>query len=149
MTTILVVDDEPNITELARLYLEREGYKVESASRGSEALTKLDATKPALVVLDLMLPGMDGIEAIRLYTQHLDEISLVFTDLGLPRMDGATAFLALREINPSIKAVFASGFLDLKARAELSEAHAKAFVEKPYNPKEVLRMIREVLDGPS
>ena len=54
--TILVVDDEPNIIELAKLYLEREGYRVAGARNGSEALSKLDAVSPALVVLDLMLP---------------------------------------------------------------------------------------------
>jgi len=54
--TILVVDDEANIIALATMYLEKEGYRVERATDGVEALFKLDQLRPALMVLDLMLP---------------------------------------------------------------------------------------------
>ena len=63
--TILVVDDEPNIIELGRLYLQNEGYNVEAAHDGLEALRQFEVLKPALIVLDLMLPGMDGWEVCR------------------------------------------------------------------------------------
>jgi len=63
--TILVVDDEKNIVELARLYLEDAGYVVESAYDGAEALAKIRSLRPALVVLDLMLPKIDGWEVCR------------------------------------------------------------------------------------
>ena len=63
--TILVVDDEQHIVELARMYLEQAGYLVESASDGQEALTLSRRVRPALVVLDLMLPGLDGWEVCR------------------------------------------------------------------------------------
>lgn len=59
---ILVIDDDPNICQLVRLYLEKEGYQVSCAYRGITGLDLLDAEKPALVVLDVMLPGMDGWE---------------------------------------------------------------------------------------
>jgi len=65
MPKILVVDDEPNIIELARLYLERENYEVEGASSGQEALDRQGAGKPDLIILDLMLPDIDGFEVCR------------------------------------------------------------------------------------
>lgn len=64
MPKILVVDDEPNILELTRLYLERDGFQVEAVSSGNDALAKL-AGKPDLVILDLMLPDIDGFEVCR------------------------------------------------------------------------------------
>ena len=59
---VLVVDDEDHIVELARLYLTREGYEVEGVGDGSLALAKFGQIKPDLVVLDIMLPGADGLE---------------------------------------------------------------------------------------
>ncbi|GAB4433379.1 MAG: hypothetical protein Kow0031_14980 [Anaerolineae bacterium] len=56
---ILIVDDEPNIIELSRLYLENEGYQVAHAEDGLAALELFEQLQPALMVLDLMLPGLD------------------------------------------------------------------------------------------
>jgi DNA-binding response OmpR family regulator len=58
---VLVVDDEDHIVELARLYLTREGYEVEAVGDGSQALARFGQIKPDLVVLDIMLPGSDGL----------------------------------------------------------------------------------------
>jgi two-component system alkaline phosphatase synthesis response regulator PhoP len=58
---VLVVDDEAHIVELARLYLSREGYEVEGIGDGSQALARFAQLKPDLVVLDIMLPGSDGL----------------------------------------------------------------------------------------
>src|SRR5215471_2055452 len=58
---ILVVDDEAHIVELARLYLMREGFEVEGVGDGAQALTRFGQLKPDLVVLDIMLPGTDGL----------------------------------------------------------------------------------------
>ncbi|MDX9978752.1 MAG: response regulator transcription factor [Lentisphaeria bacterium] len=63
--TILVVDDERDILELLRYNLVKNGYKVISALTGEEALRLADQTPPSLVILDLMLPGMDGLEVCR------------------------------------------------------------------------------------
>ena len=58
---VLVVDDESHIVELARIYLTREGYEVEGVGDGSQALARFGQIKPDLVVLDIMLPGTDGL----------------------------------------------------------------------------------------
>ncbi len=65
MNKILIVDDEKNIVELVRLYLEKEGFASVCAYDGSEALEQFKKEKPDLVILDLMLPGMDGWEVCR------------------------------------------------------------------------------------
>jgi DNA-binding response OmpR family regulator len=59
---VLVVDDEDHIVELARIYLTREGYEVEGVGDGSQALARFTQLKPDLVILDIMLPGSDGLE---------------------------------------------------------------------------------------
>src|SRR5437764_14468168 len=58
---ILVVDDEKHIVELARLYLTREGYEVEGVGDGALAVARFGQVKPDLVILDIMLPGTDGL----------------------------------------------------------------------------------------
>ncbi|MFE4536836.1 response regulator transcription factor [Streptomyces scopuliridis] len=65
MHTILVVDDDPTVAEVVTGYLERAGFSVDRAADGPEALRLAAAGRPALVVLDLMLPGMDGLEVCR------------------------------------------------------------------------------------
>jgi DNA-binding response OmpR family regulator len=62
---VLVVDDEEHIVELARLYLSREGYQVESVSDGAQAVARFALVKPDLVVLDIMLPNVDGLTICR------------------------------------------------------------------------------------
>src|SRR3979490_740659 len=58
---VLVVDDEVHIVELARLYLTREGFEVEGLGDGAQALARFGQLKPDLVILDIMLPGTDGL----------------------------------------------------------------------------------------
>ncbi|MDQ6919617.1 MAG: response regulator, partial [Candidatus Dormibacteraeota bacterium] len=62
---VLVVDDESNITELVAMALRYEGFTVNTAATGRDALAKVDSFKPALVVLDVMLPDIDGHEVLR------------------------------------------------------------------------------------
>ena len=64
-TKILVVDDEKNICELLRLYLTKEGYQVTTANDGEEGLEKFNQLKPDMVLLDVMMPRMDGLEVCR------------------------------------------------------------------------------------
>lgn len=62
---ILLVDDDPNISHLVRLYLEKEGFDVTESARGDEALEAFRRESPALVLLDVMLPGMDGLQVLK------------------------------------------------------------------------------------
>ena len=62
---ILLVDDDPNISKLVKLYLEKEGFKVVCADRGDTAITLFNQENPHLVLLDIMLPGMDGLQVLR------------------------------------------------------------------------------------
>ena len=62
---ILIVDDEESIVELAQMYLEREGFRVQSAGDGATALEVIEHRLPALLILDLMLPKIDGWEICR------------------------------------------------------------------------------------
>ena len=64
-TKILLVDDDPNIRQLVNLYLEKEGFEVEMANRGDTAVEKFKTFAPNLILLDLMLPGMDGWQVCR------------------------------------------------------------------------------------
>ena len=64
-TKILLVDDDPNIRQLVNLYLEKEGFEVEMADRGDTAVEKFKTFAPNLILLDLMLPGMDGWQVCR------------------------------------------------------------------------------------
>jgi two-component system, OmpR family, response regulator ResD len=64
-TPILVVDDDPKIVSLVRMYLEREGFRVTTANDGRAALSAIDEAPPRLIVLDLMLPELDGMTVMR------------------------------------------------------------------------------------
>jgi len=64
-TKILLVDDDPNIRQLVSLYLTREGFEVEEATRGDDALKQFRAAAPNMILLDIMLPGMDGWQVCR------------------------------------------------------------------------------------
>ena len=82
MTRVLVVDDEPPIIELVRGYLEREGWEVTSAADGHAALAAARATPPDVVILDVMLPGLDGIEVCRQLRTFSDAYVLMLTARG-------------------------------------------------------------------
>ena len=89
---ILVVDDEEPIVELVRGYLEREGYLVESAMDGPSAVDAIRASAPDVVVLDVMLPGFDGIEVCRQIRTFSDAYVLMLTARGeeIDRIMGLT-----------------------------------------------------------
>ena len=67
--TIMVVDDDPNIAQLVRLYLEKEGFEVSVETRGDTALAAFQKNPPSLMLLDVMLPGMDGLQVCRAIRQ--------------------------------------------------------------------------------
>jgi len=114
--TILVVDDEPHIVELARMYLEQAGYRVESAADGQAALVEARRRHPALVVLDLMLPGLDGWEVCRRLRAESDVPVIMLT----ARSDDVDRIVGL-------------------------EMGADDYVTKPFNPRELVARVRAVL----
>ena len=114
--TILVVDDEETIREVLRRYLEREGYLVKEAADGYDALDIIEYDPPTLVVLDLMLPKMDGISLIQHLRPHIQTPIIMLTAKG-----GA---------NNRIRG------LDLGA---------DDYITKPFNPQEVVSRVRAVL----
>ena len=112
---ILVVDDEPNITELARLYLEKDGFRVAEASDGDEALRLFEELHPALIILDIMIPEPDGWEVCRrirarsahpiiMLTAREDEVDKV-VGLELGADDYLTKPFSPRELVARVKAV--------------------------------------------
>jgi len=77
MISILVIDDEEDIRDLLKYNLEKEGFKVDTASNGEEGLTKIKSVKPDLVILDVMMPGMDGIEVCDIIRQNNEYQNLI------------------------------------------------------------------------
>ena len=67
--------------------------------------------------------------------------------MGLPRLSGTEEFIRLKEINPGIKVILASGYVEAELKTEMLKAGARAFLQKPYVPADVLKIIREVLDS--
>jgi two-component system alkaline phosphatase synthesis response regulator PhoP len=116
MKTILVVDDEPKIVELARDYLEHAGFAVVSASDGPEALSRARSDHPDLIVLDL----------------------------GLPRVDGLDVTRALRR-DSNVPIVILSGRDEESDKLVGLELGADDYVTKPFSPKELVARVRAVL----
>ena len=117
--TILVVDDEANIVELAALYLEQEGFRVLSAADGASALEMIARQPPALLVLDLMLPEVDGWEVCRQVRS------------GRAAPDLPIIVLTARDDD-----------VDKIVGLELG---ADDYVTKPFNPRELVARVRAIL----
>lgn len=116
MPKLLVVDDKPNIVELAKLYLEREGYQVEAVSTGQEALSKQSAGNFDLIVLDLMLPDIDGFEVCRQIRSKSDVPILMLT----ARKEDVDKIVGL-------------------------EIGADDYFTKPFNPRELVARVKAIL----
>jgi two-component system alkaline phosphatase synthesis response regulator PhoP len=102
-TKILIVDDEPSIVNLVTAYLKPEGYEVYTASDGPSGLKAARTYKPDLIVLDIMLPGMDGIEVLnRLLTARTEETDKVI-GLAVGADDYVTKPFSPRELVARIK----------------------------------------------
>lgn len=84
VSRILVVDDDPHIRELVRAFLRNDGFEVEEAANGVEALAALDATRVELVVVDVMMPKLDGWELCRRVRELYDYPILILTAKGEP-----------------------------------------------------------------
>jgi DNA-binding response OmpR family regulator len=114
---VLVVDDDPTVSDVVRRYLERAGFAVALAGDGHAALRAYEADRPDLVVLDLMLPGLDGLEVARRLREGPDEVPIVMlTALG----EEADRVLGL-------------------------QLGADDYVTKPFSPRELVLRVQSVL----
>ena len=116
MKTVLVVDDEPKILQLARDYLEHAGFRVETAGTGTAAVAGVRTRKPDLVVLDLGLPEMDGLDVTRAVRRDSSVPIIMLTARG----EEADKLVGL-------------------------ELGADDYVTKPFSPKELVARVRAVL----
>jgi len=116
---ILLVEDEPDIAEVLQYNLEKEGFQVELAGRGDTGLDAVRRESPDLVLLDLMLPGLDGLEMTRLL-----------------KRDPATAHL------PIVMLTARSEEVDRIVGLELG---ADDYISKPFSPREVVLRVKAVL----
>jgi DNA-binding response OmpR family regulator len=114
--TVLVVEDEASIASFVSLYLKNAGYGVKAVATGSAALAQVDAEQPALIVLDLMLPDMDGIEVCRRIRQRRDVPILMLT----ARDEDVDKIIGL-------------------------EVGADDYMTKPFNPRELVARVKSIL----
>ncbi|MBE7532340.1 MAG: response regulator transcription factor [Ardenticatenaceae bacterium] len=123
MQTILVVDDETNIRDLARLYLEKDGYRVITAVDGQQALDLIQQNPPTLMVLDLMLPGIDGWEVCRRLRAAHNPLPILMLTARTEDIDKIVGL----------------------------EMGADDYLTKPFNPRELVARVRAILRraGPS
>ena len=94
-----------------------------------------------------VIAARDGMEAVTLFETHRDDIGLVICDLGLPRLGGREAFLKMKESQPGVRAIVASGYLEPAIRSEMLKAGVLDTIQKPYDFNDLLSMIRSVI-GP-
>ena len=114
--TVLVVEDEASIASFVSLYLKNAGYSVKAVSNGSDALAQVEAEQPALIVLDLMLPDIDGIEICRRIRQRRDIPILMLT----ARDEDIDKIIGL-------------------------EVGADDYMTKPFNPRELVARVKSIL----
>jgi CheY-like chemotaxis protein len=122
MKTILVVDDEPTIRMLVAASLDGNGYRIVEAADGAEALDLVHQEQPDLVLLDIVIPGLDGFEVCR-------------------RLKA--------EIAPYMPVLLLTGFDQQSHRERASQAGADGFVTKPFSPAALLALIDRTLAAPA
>ena len=118
---VLIVEDQEDLKDLLQSILEENGLSVLTAS--------------------------DGIEAVEVFTAHKDEIGVVLSDIGLPRLGGWDAFLKMKEIDPRVRGILASGYFQPNVQEDIVRSGADDFIQKPYNSPALVAMIRDLLEG--
>lgn len=121
--TILLADDDLSVLQLVSEILENYGYKA--------------------------LAAVNGKQALEMYKNNMDRISLSILDLIMPEMDGKRCSSEILKLNPNAKVLIASGYLGSESPDGVTVFGAKGFVEKPYNAKHFLKIVRKVLDEPA
>ncbi len=116
MATILIIEDETELTKVLRSYLERANYQVISAARGDSGLAAWENKRPDLVLLDLNLPGMDGLDVAR-NIRHKDDTPIIMLTARIEEIDRLIGL----------------------------ELGADDYISKPFSPREVVARVKAVL----
>lgn len=117
--TILVVDDEEMLRSMLAEILRIEGWNV--------------------------LTAVDGADAVEQYRRQWKNIDLVISDIGMPRMNGEETFEQLKRINPAVKIIFATGYVDENAKKEMERKGVKGIINKPFRFEEIIALTKSVL----
>ena len=92
-----------------------------------------------------VLTATDGAEAVEVHRRFKDEIAVVILDLGLAKMNGWQAFQMMKNLNPKVKGILASGYLSPEVESQLADGALSGVIPKPYRPTEVLVKIRNAI----
>ena len=158
---VLVIDDDPGIRDYLGAAVSRQGYEVFAEANGEEALSKLHVSKPDIVTLDVVLPGMDGLETLRRLKQRLPEVPVVMlsghgqarTIVDAMRL-GASDFLRKPFEVEELEIAFQKALENHKLKEEVEQLRGRVRSEAEMlllwgdNPKmkEVREMIEQVAD---
>ena len=110
--TLLIVEDETHLRELIGLSAQKHGFRV--------------------------LTAKDGEEALHVYQNHWQEIDSVLLDWGLPKLGGSAVFRKLKEMNPQVRVIGVSGYIDFELRESMLKEGVRDFLQKPCTPDEIL-----------
>ena len=116
--SVLIVDDEKNIRLTLSQTLEALGVEPDTAANGEEALAKLKEKEFGLILLDLKMPGMDGMEVLR----------------------------RVREIRPDIRVIILTAYGTIESAVEAMKLGAVDFIQKPFSPEEIRELVSRVMD---
>ncbi|MFA6320634.1 MAG: response regulator [Candidatus Omnitrophota bacterium] len=118
---ILIIDDEPDMLEILKFRLEKNGYKITTASSGEEGLKKAEKVNPDLILLDILLPGMSGLEVVK-------------------RMKKNRA-------TKNIPIIMVTALISRDVKTEGLNNGAEYLISKPFDPAELLAEIKNVIEG--
>ncbi len=119
--SVLVVDDDESVRLVASEMVKALGFEVMTAN--------------------------DGRQGLEVFRQHMDQIELVILDLAMPRMSGEEAFLAIREVSPSVPVILASGYDEIESKQLFAGQGLSGFIQKPYRLGALKEKIQSALDG--
>lgn len=120
MKKILVVDDDPNIRELTRMILDNEGYSVITTENGTEAVEKAKKENPHLILMDIVMPGLDGVDACKVLKNSSLRIK-------------------------SIPVIMFTALDEMASRKKAEDAGCDGYFIKPFTPEKFVTGIKRIL----
>ena len=120
---ILIIEDDEIMRSLLKTFLLGAGYQV--------------------------ICTVDGIKGVEAYETHRRNIQLVVSDLEMPNLNGVGAYRKIKAMNPDVKVIFVSGYIDPHLQRQLQSEGVQHFIRKPYSPDEILGAVHEALGRPS